>query len=317
MATNSATAGTAAANPDIDQQRKGCSLLPHGAYTLIPATLSTMGWIASLAQDGCDYSRLTGPTVDDLTAGTAVVVVGGIPYLEVGFNAYRAPQYWPQDNEWKVDYSSRCIAYDPDVVNMDIFWKLGKAFEFFSLVLGGGGALFLWFSGCFVFSPATWRWAGHEVFAASTFQSMAFIWFATSMCRQEGNTCSSFFGSKADVAAAAFWLTSALAIYLRYPLPQPKDGGEQQQGGTSGDEEGLEMNGRTTDDGDGNSPDFREDEVEDLQFENDEMPRNQVAGSELPLEGDAQAKISQGGGAEGHASPELEIPAHKDDAELI
>ena len=320
---NSTSAGAAARGANStneQQQRKGCSLLPHGAYTLIPATLSTMGWIASLAQDGCDYSRLTGPTVDDLMAGGTVVVVGGIPYLEVGFNAYRAPQYWPQDNEWKVDYSSRCIAYDPDVVTMDIFWKLGKAFEFFSLVLGGGGALFLWFSGCFVFSPATWRWAGHEVCAAATFQSMAFIWFATSMCRQEGNTCSLFFGSKADIAAAAFWLTSALAIYLRYPLPQPKDGDhrQQQEGPSSDTEEGLEMNGGPTGDGGvgGSSPEFQEDEVEDLQFENDEIPRNQVAGSELPLEGNVRAKIisQQGDDSE---NPEMEIPAHKDDAEII
>jgi len=296
-----------------EQHRKGCSLLPHGAYTLIPATLSTMGWIASLAQDGCDYSRLTGPTVDDLTAGSTVVVVGGIPYLEVGFNAYRSPQYWPQDNEWKVDYSSQCIAYDPDVVTMDIFWKLGKAFEFFSLVLGGGGALFLWFSGCFVFSPATWRWAGHEVFAAATFQSLAFIWFATSMCRQEGNTCSLFFGSKADIAAAMFWLTSAMAIYLRYPPPQAKEGSHQQQEETtSGDEQELGLNGGNDDD-DGNN---NEVEVEDLQFENDEMPRNQVAGGELPLEGDAKAKLSKGD-SKGHENPELEIPAHKDGAELI
>lgn len=306
------TAGAAVANSNDQQQRKGCSLLPHGAYTLIPATLSTMGWIASLAQDGCDYSRLTGPTVDDLTAGGTVVVVGGIPWLEVGFNAYRAPQYWPQDNEWKVDYSSRCIAYDPDVVAMDIFWKLGKAFEFFSLVLGGGGALFLWFSGCFVFSPATWRWAGHEVFAAATFQSMAFIWFATSMCRQEGNACSLFFGSKADIAAAAFWLTSALAIYLRYPLPQPKDGGQQhqQQEGTSADAEaGLEMNGGPSGDGGAGG------DVEDSQFENDELPQNQVAGSELPLEGNAKFKLSSQEG--GNENPEVEIPAHRDDAELI
>ena len=66
------------ANVEVTR-RAGCSLLPHGGYTLILATLSTLGWICSLAQDGCDYSRLEGPTVEALTN------VGGVPYLEGEF----------------------------------------------------------------------------------------------------------------------------------------------------------------------------------------------------------------------------------------
>lgn len=239
-------------------------------------------------------SKLSGPTVDDLTASSSVKVVGGVPYLEVGFNAYRAPQYWPADNEWRVDYASQCTEYDPDVVTMDVFWKMGKAFEFFSLVLGGGGALFLWFSSCFVFSPVTWRWAGHEVMAAAIFQSCAFVWFANAMCRTEGNTCALFFGSKADIAAAMFWLTSAVAIYCRYPSPQPREG---QGAGSASGQGDVEMSGTGTG---GNGEDG---EIEDLQFENDE----------LPLDGDAMAKMDQGE----DENPELEVPANKDDHEII
>ena len=73
----------------------------------------------------------------------------------------------------------------------------------------------------------------------------------------------------------------------------------------------MGLNGGDDDDGNNN-----EVEVEDLQFENDEMPRNQVAGGELPLEGDAKAKLSKGD-SKGNENPELEIPAHKDGAELI
>ena len=175
---------------------------------------------------------------------------------------------------------------------------MGKAFEFFSLVLGGGGALFLWFSSCFVFSPVTWRWAGHEVFAAASFQACAFIWFATAMCRMEGNTCALFFGSKADIAAAMFWLTSAVAIYMRYPSPQPKEG----QGTGADPADGV---GQGDVELSGTGPGHNEDDidVEDLQFENDE----------LPLEGNAKAKMSQGE----NENPELEVPAHKDDHEII
>lgn len=194
-----------------------CSLLPHGGYTLLPAVLSTMAWLASLAQDGCDYARITGPVVNDLTQSNI------IPYLEVGFNAYREPSYYPDEDKWKVEYTGHCYDYG-DVVNIDGYWKVAKAFAFISLVFGGGGALFLWFSSCFVFSPGTWRWAGYEVFIASFFQGMAFLWFRTEMCQAEGNDCGLFFGSKTDIVAAVFWFVSAITIFLRYPTPTPKTG---------------------------------------------------------------------------------------------
>ena len=45
------------------------------------------------------------------------------------------------------------------------------------------------------------------------------------MCtREEGDRCDLFFGSNSDVAAAVFWFVSALAIFVRYPVPKPKGG---------------------------------------------------------------------------------------------
>lgn len=171
-----------------------------------------MAWIASLAQDGCDYSRLTGPSVGSLT-GTDV------PYLEVGFNAYRKPEYSSESNTWTVEYSGKCIDYEEEFT--DMYWNISKAFAYLSLVFGGGGALFLWCSSCFVFGPGTWRWAGYEVLAASVFQSLSFLWFQTSMCKEEGNQCALFFGSKSDIVATTFWFISALTIFARYPKPAP------------------------------------------------------------------------------------------------
>lgn len=192
----------------------GCRLLPHGGYTLIPATLSTMAWIASLSQDGCDYARLSGSSVVALTNSDT------IPFLEVGFNGYRNPDYDPTKGEWKVDYTSNCNEYDG--VDIDISWRLAQAFAFVALVFGGGAALFLWFSSCFVFGPGTWRWAGYEVLAASLFQAASFIWFNNAMCKS-GNNCGLFFGSKADIVAASFWFASAIFIFVRYPIPGDKE----------------------------------------------------------------------------------------------
>eukprot|EP00568_Trieres_chinensis_P015465 CAMPEP_0183318522 /NCGR_PEP_ID=MMETSP0160_2-20130417/60961_1 /TAXON_ID=2839 ORGANISM="Odontella Sinensis, Strain Grunow 1884" /NCGR_SAMPLE_ID=MMETSP0160_2 /ASSEMBLY_ACC=CAM_ASM_000250 /LENGTH=239 /DNA_ID=CAMNT_0025484803 /DNA_START=130 /DNA_END=845 /DNA_ORIENTATION=- len=114
-----------------------CRLLPHGGYTLIPATLSTMAWVASLAQDGCDYAKLTGPIVSEMTTSSSSS--SSFPYLEVGFNAFRAPVL-KSDGTWVVDYDSQCLQYDPLYVTMDNYWTAAKLAEFLSLVFGGGGA---------------------------------------------------------------------------------------------------------------------------------------------------------------------------------
>jgi len=173
-----------------------------------------MAWIASLAQDGCDFSRLTGPSVAVLTQSDAV------PYLEVGFNSYRQPEFVRETNEWRVQYSKSCIDYSGEIP--DIYWNAARIFAFMALVFGGGGALFLWFSSCFVFGPGTWRWAGYEILAASIFQTLSFLWFLTSMCTSEGNTCELFFGSKSNIISASLWFVSALSIFTRYPKPSRK-----------------------------------------------------------------------------------------------
>jgi len=191
-----------------------CRLLPHGAYTLLSATLASMGWIAILAQDGCDFVRLTGPSVSELTGSDA------IPYLEIGINGYRQPEFFGATGDWRVQYTGQCIEYGESVA--DIYWILSKAFSFVALVFGGGGALFLWCSSFFVFGPGTWRWAGYEIFTASLCQAISFTWFLTSICSSEGNECSLFFGSQTDIAAASLWLLSALTIFFRYPKPTKK-----------------------------------------------------------------------------------------------
>eukprot|EP00592_Proboscia_alata_P005232 CAMPEP_0194382698 /NCGR_PEP_ID=MMETSP0174-20130528/62311_1 /TAXON_ID=216777 /ORGANISM="Proboscia alata, Strain PI-D3" /LENGTH=225 /DNA_ID=CAMNT_0039168221 /DNA_START=51 /DNA_END=728 /DNA_ORIENTATION=+ len=191
-----------------------------------------MAWIASLAQDGCDYVRLTGPIVSSITGEDPTP-----PYLEAGFNAYRSPSYSPETDTWVVQYTGFCTEYDAGVVEIDIYWTMAKMFAFISLVLGGGGALFLWFSSCFVFGPGTWRWAGYEVLAASIFQCLAFVWFGTGLCRAgDGSKCRLFFGSKSDIVATVFWFVSALFIFAKYP---PPDAESAARAGNLVDQHGL------------------------------------------------------------------------------
>lgn len=184
-------------------------LLPHGGYTLIPAVLSTVAWLASLSQDGCDYARLTGFLVAQVTQSTAV------EFLEVGFTGYRQPIL--EGDDWKIQYTATCLALDDAVFVQDAYWTASKAFAFIALVLGGGGALFLWFSSCFVFSRGTWKWAGYEVLLASIFQACSFLWFLTSICNTGDSACTLSYGSNADIAAAALWLASAMTIFCHYP----------------------------------------------------------------------------------------------------
>ena len=53
-------------------------LLPHGPITLIPTVVASLGVCLSIADDGCDYARLTGPSVELLTGSNTV------PYVDVG-----------------------------------------------------------------------------------------------------------------------------------------------------------------------------------------------------------------------------------------
>jgi len=164
----------------------------------------------------CDYASLTGDTAQLLSGNSST------PFVEVGLSAYRSPVYNEDSDQWTMPFQGSCVRYPPDVVTFDASWNVAKGCAFCALVFGGGGALFLWFSSCFVFSPITWRWAGYEVFIASILQTLTFVWFNTSMCKTNGSDCSLFFGSKLDIIAAVFWMVSAISIFLKYPKPSPK-----------------------------------------------------------------------------------------------
>lgn len=197
-----------------------CRMLPHGSYSLIPAVLSSMAWLASLFQDGCDYSRLKGAdAVSQLSSNPDV------PWLEVGLGAYREPVLNTKTGHWEVVYTGQCYQY-PYNIPQDGYWNAARGFDFFALVLGGGGTFFLWFTSCCVFSPGTWRMTGYEVLLAAIFQSLSFLWFMTAMCTQSGGTCELFWGSKADIIAASFWFVSAMSIFCYYPAPKDYGGGD-------------------------------------------------------------------------------------------
>jgi len=191
-----------------------CRLLPHGAYSLLPAGFATIAWLCSLSQDGCDYSKLEGPIVQKITNSEI------IPFLEIGFVGYREPAYYAEDDSWRVIYTGTCSLFD-DASIQDSYWIAGKALAFVALVLGGAGALFLWFSTCFVFSRGTWRWSGYQVMLAFICQCLAFLWFATAICND--NSCSLLFGANTDICASVFYFIASVLILVRYPTPLPKE----------------------------------------------------------------------------------------------
>jgi len=189
-----------------------CLLLPHGLYSLLITVLVTIGWVASLFEDGCTYARVTGPTADKLALSPDA------PYVEVGLQAYRVPRYNAALAEWNDALIGTCLAYPAESVPEDGPWKFAKACSFLALVLGGGATLYLWISACCRFSRGSWRWAGYEVAAAAAFQALSFVWFQTELCRE--NNCALFYGSQADIAATVLWLVAACLIFCHYPVPK-------------------------------------------------------------------------------------------------
>ncbi|KAL9181273.1 hypothetical protein ACHAXT_010078 [Thalassiosira profunda] len=189
-----------------------CRMCPHGPAAIFPAVLAIMAWFACLSKDGCDYATVSGPTVAELTNDPDV------PFIDAGFNYYRVPI--ETNGVWAIDLSVPCEPYNTDVVNIDAAWTFSKVTAFLSLVLGGGGALFICFSTCFAFKKSTWRWAGYELLAAVVLLALTFVWFATSLCKQ--NSCTLNYGSRADILGISLWGVACLMIFVRYPKERTK-----------------------------------------------------------------------------------------------
>mmetsp|Transcript_41066 Transcript_41066/g.98984 ORF Transcript_41066/g.98984 Transcript_41066/m.98984 type:complete len:295 (+) Transcript_41066:314-1198(+) len=213
--------------------------LPHGCYSLWVALLCTAGWTASLMQDGCDFARVEGPVVAELTT------LGELPppWLEFGIGAFRAPSQeslaevsastentntnTTNNLQWQFEHwydnllegEENCQLFQVETMEkfMDNAWTTARTFAFLALVLGGGGTLFLWASTFFVFSRGTWRWTGYLILIGSLCNSMTFLWYLTSIC--SWNTCSMFWGSKTNILASTLWFLGGLFIVCRYPIP--------------------------------------------------------------------------------------------------
>lgn len=158
---------------------------------------------------------MTGPSVAEITNNP------DIPFIYVGFKSYREPVFNPLDGEWINDYSTPCFEYNADSVNKDGAWYFAYSTAFLGLLFGGGGAMFIWFSSCFVFERNIWRWAGYELLAATVLQSLTYTWFATSLC--QSNDCRMESGARADLVVTILWLTSTMCIFCRYPTVRDKN----------------------------------------------------------------------------------------------
>lgn len=206
-------------------------IMPHGGMILIPITLTTLAWVASISTDGCDYSRLTGPGVKILT-GSSVV-----PYVDLGMNAYRIPEFYPASNSWRVVYNDECLSYQYSFE--DRAWLAGKRFSFLAMWCGGASMMFLWVGTFLVLKPGHWKTAGVGVASAFFCQVFSFVWFNTSLCKTkstsieefksgenaetDASSCSLFYGSRCSIASTILYLIASLMILFgEYPAPEPK-----------------------------------------------------------------------------------------------
>lgn len=187
-----------------------CVLLPHGPFSLLTAALTTMGWLAALFENSCNYALVSGDVVDEVS-------ITPVPFIQVGLQAYRLPHLDTETQSWHASRTGECILY-PSTIDIDGIWKLSNGFSFVAMVLGGGATFYLWISTFCRFSRGSWRWAGYEIAAACLFQVLSFAWFATDLCQR--NQCSLSNGAKADIVAATFWLVAAILVFAHYPIPK-------------------------------------------------------------------------------------------------
>uniref|UniRef100_A0A7S1BPS6 Uncharacterized protein n=1 Tax=Corethron hystrix TaxID=216773 RepID=A0A7S1BPS6_9STRA len=209
--------------------------LPHGPYTLLPLLLSFAGWYTSVIFSACDFALLyVPPSGNGDGAGDASFLdplssslpTAGI--VRIGYSGYR---------EVDVDLLpvGRCEPYSEDYGPPGSVFLISKAAKFIGLVFGGGGWLLLAFSGCFIFSPPSWRWTGYEFLAAAACQILAFLflWGAPCVRRTEfqqgvasedwgggGEGCRMSVGGRADAWAVLLWAVAGLAMLRVYPVPR-------------------------------------------------------------------------------------------------
>mmetsp|Transcript_11843 Transcript_11843/g.34185 ORF Transcript_11843/g.34185 Transcript_11843/m.34185 type:complete len:398 (+) Transcript_11843:349-1542(+) len=222
-----------------------CRMLPHGAYSLFIATLTTMAWLTAIVQDGCDYATVTGPgIIDELRVSSPTHLP---PFIELGMEAYREPTAVSSggdkgsEERYDINYSGDCLEYPDKFIahRMDETWEIARLLKFIALVLGGGGALFIWCSTCFVFSKGTWKiLVGYELLLATLCQAASFMWFWNDVCKNQIDmpyarthqedpdvdyvtSCSMSWGAKADVASCCVWFFAALMVICYYPQPRP------------------------------------------------------------------------------------------------
>ena len=230
-----------------------CRALPHGWYSIVVATLATIGWVFSLIQGSCNYAIVAGPIVQQLDP---TFTSQQIPFLQFGLTEFQEPQLEVVDNgvadgtEIQGNYTinwryGECQAY-PEEQLVDTAWSAARAFAFLALVLGGGSTLFVWCSTCFVFSKVTWKWTGYGLLLATICQGLVYIWFSTQLC--SWNTCTLSYGAKADMVAAILWGIAGWMILVRYPLPikrelvaQQSDDDDFEQGVDKAPASDLEM----------------------------------------------------------------------------
>lgn len=120
-----------------------------------------------------------------------------------------------------------CVEYDTDIVTIGAAAKFAKIASFLASVLGGAGAIFIWFSLCLVIDKTRWRWVACELLAASVLQALSFTSFASSLCQT--NHCSMYYGARTNLLACIVWAVSALALVCYVPRARVTSGSAQQQ----------------------------------------------------------------------------------------
>lgn len=185
--------------------------LPHGFYSLIPAVLSTLAFWTAVVQDGCDYVKLEGGSVEQITESDV------IPFMIAGLTHYRAPVFSAEDSGWALVFTGICEEYPAGTT--DIIWTLAKYFAMVSAIFGGSLALFLWFTTCMTFSIRTWRFCAVEAVLATIFRACTFVAFTSSVCTGNGSHCTLAYGSEMDIVGVVLYATAAIAILSHYPAP--------------------------------------------------------------------------------------------------
>jgi len=196
-------------------------VFPHGKVSIYTMILGIATYLFSQSSTGgCYYVEVHA----ELSEVSGIFSI--IPGRKSGFGLLSYEDQYRNTGEWT------CYYYTDEMLdNFDAAFKAARAFGITANVLTGIGMILLILASCFEFSASALRGLGCMLIAASFFQCLTFLIFASDVLCDDPLNCSVYVGAGFSIAAALVAMVCSIVCFqlppAHDPFEDPRPGIEQ------------------------------------------------------------------------------------------